>query len=120
MISLHDLLRQMEATCRFLNRPTSRRGDRPAIKAHSVLVPVEADGSAKPFEPWVVEAFRGVKHASETGEPFVLINCLKDGKSCSLIALSEGEGEHMTFKPLFIAVTDDMQFQPYPLDQMAA
>lgn len=120
MISLRDILRQMEETCGLITGPRSSGRDKPAVKVHSILVPVEADGSARPFEPWVVEAFRGLQHASETGEPFVLINCLKDGKPCSVIALSDGEGRHMTFTPLFIAVADDMEFQPYPLDQMAA
>lgn len=120
MISLQSVLRQMQETCGFIAAPRSGVSGKPAMKVHTVLVPVEADGSAEPFEPWVVEAFRGLQHASETGEPFVLINCLKDGKPCSVIALSDGEGRHMTFKPMFIAVTDDMEFQPYPMDQRAA
>ncbi|OMI09507.1 hypothetical protein BSN85_16400 [Bradyrhizobium brasilense] len=120
MISLHDILRHMQDTCDRISRPRTGGNNQPMIVMRGVLIPVEADGPPKPFEPWVVEAFRGLKHASETGEPFALINCLKDGKPCSVIVTTEDGGDRMAFTPLFIAVTDDMQFQPYPLDQKAA
>lgn len=120
MISLHAILRHMQDSCERISRPRSDRSGRPAVVVRGILVSVQAEGQAQPFEPWVVEAFRGLKHASETGEPFALINCLKDGKPCSMIASTEDGGDRMRFKPLFIAVTDDMQFQPYPTDHKAA
>lgn len=120
MISLHDVLRQMQDCCARLSRLQAHGCGRPAIIARGVLVSVKADCSEQPFEPWVVEAFLGLKHASETGEPFALINCLKDGRPCSVIASIEDGGDRMRFKPLFVAVADDMRFQPYPQDQRAA
>lgn len=120
MISLHDILRQMQESCTRVSRVQAKGCERPAIIARGILVPVSADGSAHPFEPWVVEAFLGLKHASETGEPFALINCLRDGKPCAVIAATEDGGDRMRFKPLFVAVSDDMRFQPYPQDQRAA
>jgi hypothetical protein len=120
MISLHDIQRQMQDTCARLSCFQAHGRKRPAFIARGILVSVRADGSAQPFEPWVVEAFRGLQHASETGEPFALINCLKDGRPCSVIVSTEDGGDRMRFKPLFVAVTDDMQFQPYPQDQKEA
>jgi hypothetical protein len=68
------------------------------------------------IEPWMEIAFRGLTHASETGEPYALVSCFMNGRPAAVIAATHDDGERTHILPLFVACQPGMQIRPHPED----
>jgi hypothetical protein len=62
------------------------------------------------IEPWMELAFKGLTHASETGEPYALVSCYMNGQPAALIAATHQRGDGTYVLPLFMAVQPGMKF----------
>jgi len=113
MIALREIRSEMrENAVHLTNSHAATKPDAPVRIVRSNERGMDEDADTH-IEPWMEIAFRGLTHASETGEPYALISCFMNGKPAALIAATHREGARTHVLPLFMAVQPGMQFTPH-------
>lgn len=99
---------EMRETAIRLTHPAHATASAPARVGR--IAPAIDEENDTHIEPWMELAFRGLTHASETGEPFALVSCFMNGEPAALIAATHTVGSRTHILPLFMAVQPGMHF----------
>jgi hypothetical protein len=113
MIAFQDIRSEMRKNAIHLTSPDAAAAARgPAQVTRSQESDMDEDVDTH-IEPWMEVAFKGLTHASETGEPYALVSCYMNGRPAALIAATHQRGDGTYILPLFMAVQPGMQFTPH-------
>jgi hypothetical protein len=112
MKAFQSVRAEMREACSGITHPATRTASAPA----RVVRPGPDPEAVTHIEPWMEAAFGGLTHASETGEPFMLVSCFMNGNPAVIIAATHQRGTHTHVLPLFMAVQPGMQFTPHEGD----
>jgi hypothetical protein len=110
MKAFHNIKTEMRETCLALTHPSAGEPQPCARIGRGGGGRIEDDEADTHIEPWIELAFRGLTHASETGEPFALVSCFMNGEPAALIAATHQDSRSTHVLPLFIAVQSWMKF----------
>jgi hypothetical protein len=103
---------EMRETAIRLTHPAHGKASAPARVNRMMASDIEEEADSH-IEPWMELAFKGLTHASETGEPFALVSCFMNGQPAALIAATHQRGDGTYILPLFMAVQPGMKFTPH-------
>jgi hypothetical protein len=111
MRAIQSTRAEMRETAIRLTHPAHAKPSAPA-RVSRIAPDIEEETDTH-IEPWMELAFKGLTHASETGEPFALVSCFMNGEPAALIAATHTVGSRTHILPLFMAVQPGMHFSPH-------
>ena len=107
MKAFQSVRSEMRDTCVEIGHPAAHERDEGRIaRVHRK----REDDHPRPIDPWMEIAFEGLTHASETGEPYVLVPCVMNGEPAVVIAIVQEVGSKVHVMPLFLACQPWMTF----------